>query len=225
MPFTSGAIALRFNALYRCSNLLTVPRMKYISRLLAALLISMLTSLVQGGGFNDDFSDPKLEIQQAFRGDWIFEDKVASCVSDPELYIEFLNHGPILRWPCEITDGSLEFEFKPKGCERVVITYNGDGHIVRISLKDDGGSSVFGWIGKSSKENKSQSIAKKGVPSLASIDGQWIKVKLAIKGDSGRIRIGDYSASIQHGSLAREKGEFTFSFASGECAVRNVSVR
>ncbi|MDE0769796.1 MAG: hypothetical protein OSB19_15570 [Opitutaceae bacterium] len=89
---------------------------------LAAFTLLLATSFGQSAGFRDDFSDPKLEIRQALRGEWIFEDKVASCVSDPELYLEFKNHGPILRWPCEINDGTVEFEFKPQDCQRVVDT-------------------------------------------------------------------------------------------------------
>ena len=195
-------------------------------RLYPAFLSLILPALLcEAKGFKDNFSDPKLEIRQALRGEWIFEDNVASCVSDPELYKEFANHGPILRWPVEMTDGTVEFEFKPQGCQRLVITLNGDGHIFRISLNDEQRTSIFGWIGKSSKENKSQTIAKKGVPTIASLEGKWTKLKLVIKGDKADIQIGDYSASLQHGSLARDKGEFTISFASGECAVRKVSVK
>lgn len=192
---------------------------------LAALTLLLTVSFGQAAGFSDDFSDAKLEIRQALRGEWIFKDKVASCVSDPGLYLKFKNHGPILRWPCEINDGTVEFEFKPQGCERVVISLNEDGHVFRVSLKEEGGGSVFGWIGKSSKENKSQQIVEKGVPSLASLYGQWVKFKLVMKNGAGIIQIGDFKAPIKHDSLAREKGEFTISFASGECAVRNVLVK
>ena len=46
-----------------------------------------------------------------------------------------------------------------------------------------------------------------------------------MKNGAGIIQIGDFKAPIKHDSLAREKGEFTISFASGECAVRNVLVK
>lgn len=198
--------------------------MKLNRRLLPLFVALASVSLAQAGGFRDDFSDPKLKIRQALRGDWKFKDNTASCVSDPELYKKFANHGPILRWPATFTDGTVEFEFQPRGCQRIVITLNEDGHVFRISLSDEQRTQIFGWIGKSSKENKPKTIAKKGVPTSASLDGKWVKVKLAIKGNQGDITIGDYSAKLKHGSLARKKGEFTISFASGECAVRNVSV-
>lgn len=176
-------------------------------------------------GFKDDFSDPNLEIRQALRGEWKYEDGVASCVSDPELYKEYKNHGPILRWPCEITDGKLEFEFKPEGCQRVVVTFNDEGHVFRMSFRDDDKTSIFGWIGRSSKENKSKLIAKEGVPWITELDGKWVNVKLEMEGDAGKIRIGDYKASLRHPSIARTKGEFTFSFAMGKCSIRNVKVK
>jgi hypothetical protein len=184
------------------------------------LTLGLSTSLTLAKGFKDDFSDPKLEIRQALRGEWIYKDGVADCVSDPELYKEFANHGPILRWPSEFTDGSVELEFKPQGCQRVVITLNEEGHVFRVSLTEK--SSIFGWIGLSSKENKAQSIVKEGAPTLASLENKWTKFKLVTKGDTGQIQIGDYTATLHHGSIGRKKGEFTISFASGECAVRNV---
>lgn len=198
--------------------------MKWNRVSLAVLVILASLSLAQAGGFRDDFSNPKLKNRQALRGDWKYANNTASCVSDPELYKKFANHGPILRWPCKFTDGTVAFEFQPKGCQRIVITLNEDGHVFRISLSDEQRTRIFGWIGKSSKQNKAKTIAKEGVPTSADIDGKWVKVKLAIKGDKGEITIGDYSAKLKHGSLARKKGEFTISFASGECAIRNVSV-
>ena len=196
-----------------------------LNRLSPAVLALILTTILsQATGLKDNFSDPNFEKRQALRGEWIFEDNVASCVSDPELYKEFANHGPILRWPIEMIGGTVECEFKPQDCQRLVITLNGDGHIFRISLNDEKRTGIFGWIGKSSKENKSQSLAKEDVPMIASIDGKWTKLKLVIEGEKADIQIGDYVASLRHGSLARDKGEFTISFASGECAVRKVSV-
>jgi hypothetical protein len=195
--------------------------------LVLVILFLLITStmITQAAGFVDDFSNPEFEIRQALRGEWVYEDGVASCVSDPVLYKEFANHGPILRWPATFTDGTVEFEFKPQGCQRVVITLNEDGHVFRISLREPAGTKIFGWIGKSSKENKAQDIAKEGVPPIASLEGQWTKVRLVTKGNTGHIQIGDYKAELNHGSIGRRKGEFTISFASGQCAIRNVMVK
>ncbi len=194
-------------------------------RLSLLLLLLIPAAITQATVLIDGFSGPKHENRQALRGEWVYQDGVASCVSDPELYKEFKNHGPILRWPAKFTDGTVEFEFKPQDCQRVVITLNEEGHVFRISLREPERTSIFGWIGRSSKENKSQEIAKEAVPSLDQLNGKWTKVKMSFKGDQARIQIGDYKANLQHGSIGRKKGEFTFSFAFGSCSIRNVSVK
>ena len=124
-----------------------------------ALLFGVMTG-AQAAGFRDDFAHSKSSIRQALRGDWKFENNTASCVSDPELYKKFKNHGHILRWPAAFTDGAVEFEFQSKGCQRIVITLNEDGHVFRIALSDEQRTRIFGWIGKSSKQNKPKTIAK-----------------------------------------------------------------
>ena len=187
------------------------------------LLLPILSS--EADILKDSLSSPTHEARQALRGDWIFQNGVASCVSDPVLYKEFKNHGPILRWPTEFTDGTVEFEFKPEDCQRIVITLNEDGHVFRMSLREPENTRIFGWIGRSSKENKAKEIAREGVPPLKSINGKWTKVKMTFNGNRAQIQIGDYKADLKHGSIGRKKGEFTFSFAFGFCAIRGVSVK
>ncbi|MFK8111393.1 MAG: hypothetical protein AB8B91_04305 [Rubripirellula sp.] len=198
--------------------------MRYLCLLVLILTSPYFAATVCADGFHDDFSDPTFESRQALRGEWKFEDQQASCVSDPELYKKFANHGPILRWPIKMTDGTCSFQFQPKGCQRIVITFNDKGHVFRIALADEKITRAFGWIGQSSKENKPKTIAKEGVPTLDSLDGKWNDFKLAIKDDKADLLIGDRVLKLQHASLARTKGEFTISFASGELAVRDVAL-
>lgn len=194
-----------------------------LQRALGTLVCALMLSTPAGAdGFVDDFSNPKLKTRQALRGAWTFNDGVAHCVSDPELYKKFANHGPILRWPAEFTDGTIEFEFQPKDCQRVIITLNEQGHVFRMLFHEPDRSRFFGWIGKSSKTNKPKTVAKEGVPSIDQINGKWIKAKLQFKGDTATITYGDYSEELTHPSIGRKKGEFTISFASGELSVRNV---
>jgi hypothetical protein len=182
----------------------------------------MLLSLAYGDGFHDDFSNPNLKSRQALRGEWTFKNGAARCVADPELYKKFKNHGPILRWPAEFTDGTLEFEFQPKNCQRVIITLNEKGHVFRMLFHDAQRTRFFGWIGQSSKTNKPKKIAKEGVPTINDLNGKWIKSKIVFHGNTADITYGDYKATLNHESIGRKKGEFTISFASGEIAVRNV---
>ena len=190
----------------------------------AAILALVLIPLAFGDGFQDDFSDAKSKTRQALRGDWKFENGIASCVSDPELYRKYANHGPILRWPAEFTDGTLEFEFQPKDCERVIITLNEKGHVFRMLFHEPAKTKFFGWIGQSSKTNKPKVIAKDGVPSVSELNGKWVKAKVVFKGKMADITYGDYHVSLKHESIGRRKGEFTISFASGELSVRNVKL-
>jgi len=181
--------------------------------------------------FVDNFSDAKLEGRSAERGDWKFQDNVASCVSDPKLYLQYKNHGPILKWSQEFKDATIEFEMKASNCQRVVFTLNGDGHVFRVTLADErpaataGASKVptrlIGWATKSSKQNKGDTIQPVGLPDLPAVDGKWVKVKLAVVGGRGELTIGDFETAVEHSSLAREKNLVMLTFAHGKIAVRD----
>lgn len=60
--------------------------------------------------FVDGFGGPKLEGRLAERGEWKFQNGIASCVADPDLYKQFKNHGPILKWPREFNNARIQFE-------------------------------------------------------------------------------------------------------------------
>ena len=181
----------------------------------------------QAHGFHDRFTDPDFESRQALRGDWKFVDGTARCVADPELYKKYDNHGPILRWPAKFTDGTLEFEFRPQDCQRVIITLNEKGHVFRMLFHEPDRTRFFGWIGKSSKTNKPKTnkpktVAKEGVPAIGDLDRQWIKARIVFAGDTADISYGDFHTKVTHPSIGRPKEEFTISFASGELQVRDV---
>lgn len=207
--------------------------MKYLQHLLflTAVLLILPNVGAAASEIVDDFSRADWNGRQALRGEWKFENNQASCVSDPELYKKYKNHGPILRWsPTKpFKDGTIEMEFQPQKCQRLVITLNNKtGHVFRIALTDNKTTKtrIFGWAHPSSEKDKpAETLAVKGVPTATEIDGQWVKLRLAIIGSEARVTIGKYSETLQHASIAREKGEFTISFASGECAVRKVSIK
>ncbi len=207
--------------------------MKHLNHLL--LLTAVLLIAPNVGNAVDDvvdnFSKSDWKGRQALRGDWKFENNQASCMSDPELYRKFKNHGPILRWSpaAPFKDGTVEMEFQPKKCQRIVITLNNKtGHVFRVVLTDNAKTKtrIFGWAHPSKEKDKpSETLAQKGVPTSKELDGQWVQFRLAISGSEARLQIGKFSETLQHASIAREKGEFTISFASGECAIRKVSIK
>tara|TARA_R110002096_G_scaffold28236_3_gene85729 strand:- start:7 stop:552 length:546 start_codon:yes stop_codon:yes gene_type:complete len=172
-----------------------------------ALIAIAGSSLAWAEGIEDDFSTPVMEGRSALRGEWVFEGNVASCVADPELYVEFANHGPILRWPVKFTEGTAELEFKPKGCQRAIVTLNNEtGHVFRMTIGDEvnARTRVFGWAGPS-HDTSSETLAQEGVPTLTEVNDSWVKVNVSFKGDQAIVQIGDFSKTVEHASAGREK--------------------
>lgn len=176
------------------------------------------------GGFFDDFDSKTQTSRAALRGDWQFEGNEGRCVSDPELYKKYKNHGPILRYPCEFSNGVIEFEIKPKDVQRFVFTLNEQGHVFRCCLADEKRTRIFGWSGLS-KETKAETIAKDKVPQISELDGKWTSVRIRIEGKKATVSIGNYRKTMTHACLSRAKKELTLSFASGEMAFRRLRVR
>ncbi|MEM1068260.1 MAG: hypothetical protein AAGI63_05150 [Planctomycetota bacterium] len=203
--------------------------MKTIYSVVIALTLSAWAAADEK--FADDFLRVNFEGRLAERGDWQFQDGVASCVSDPVLFKKFKNHGPILKWPREFQDATIEFELKAEDCQRVVFTLNGDGHIFRVTLADErpeasAGQSkvptrIIAWATKSSKQNKGDTIQPARMPDLPAINGSWVRVQLAVKGNRATLSIGDFQTEIRHASLAREKNMVMLTFAHGQLSVRN----
>ena len=194
-------------------------------------LICSVTTPSSAAEVVDNFSKAKIEGRLAERGDWKFENNTARCLADPELYKKHSNHGPILKWPREFKEGTIEFDMKASNCQRVVFTLNGEGHIFRVTLADEtpdapAGTSkvptrVIAWATQSSKKNKGDTIKPKGMPDLPAVNNKWVKVKLIVKGNTGELTIGDFHATIAHAALARDKNMAMLTFAHGELAVRN----
>ena len=203
--------------------------MKPIICVSIALIIP--TPLAVGEEFVDEFGGPKLAGRLAERGEWKFENGIASCVADPDLYKQFKNHGPILKWPRKFSDAAIQFEMKATDCQRVVFTLNGDGHIFRVTLADERPDAPAGmskvptriivWATKSSKQNKGDTIKPKSMPDLPAVNEKWVPVKLDVKGRQAILTIGDFQTEINHAALARDKNMVMLTFAHGELAVRN----
>lgn len=179
----------------------------------------------------DTFTSEKFETRTAERGDWSFRAGVASVVSDPVLYKKYANHGPILKWSVDCSQGETAFAMKPSDCQRVVFTLNDDGHVFRISLinpekamspwQAKSKSRMIAWAEKSSKENKGDSFQPKGFPMLGTLNNTWTTVRVSLQGETATITIGDFQAELTHPAMKREKKQITLSFASGRFQVRN----
>lgn len=203
--------------------------MRALIFILSTLLLS--PSLVTADTLIDRFEAEATNTRLSERGDWKFADGIASCVSDPELYKKFSNHGPILKWPNQFKNATIECEIKAEDCGRVVFTINGDGHIFRITLADErdeapaGKSKVptrlIAWAEKSSKQNKGDTLIPSGMPDLPSINGRWIPLRFEIREEDGYITIGDFKTKISHPALQRAKNTVMLTFAHGKLSVKN----
>ena len=203
--------------------------MKTIVSFGTALLL--ITSVAAGEEYVDDFRSAKREGRLAERGAWQFRDGIASCVADPDLYKQFKNHGPILKWPREFNDAKIEFEMKAEDCQRVVFTLNGDGHVFRVTLADErpdapAGKSkvstrIIAWATKSSKQNKGDTIKPEHMPDLPAVNGRWVPVQLTVTGNRAMLSIDDFQSKISHAALERGKNMVMLTFAHGELSVRN----
>ena len=203
--------------------------MKTIVFFSTALLL--IASVAAGEEYVDDFRSAKHEGRLAERGAWQFRDGIASCASDPDLYKQFKNHGPILKWPREFNDATIEFEMKAEDCQRVVFTLNGDGHVFRVTLADErpnapAGKSkvptrIISWATKSSKQNKGDTIKPEHMPDLPAVNGRWVPVQLTVTGNRAMLSIGDFQSKISHAALGRGKNMVMLTFAHGELSVRN----
>ena len=47
---------------------------------------------------------------------------------------------------------------------------------------------------------------------------------MAVRQDVAEVSIGDFKKTVTHAAIKREKNNFTCSFASGACSVRNVRI-
>ena len=203
--------------------------MKTIVSFSTALLL--IATVAADEDFVDDFRSAKREGRLAERGAWQFRDGIASCVADPDLYKQFKNHGPILKWPREFNDAKIEFEMKAEDCQRVVFTLNGDGHVFRVTLADErpdapAGKSkvptrIIAWATKSSKQNKGDTIKPQYMPDLPAVNEKWVPVQLTVKGNRAMLTIGDFQTEINHTALERDKNMVMLTFAHGELSVRN----
>lgn len=59
------------------------------------------------------------------------------------------------------------------------------------------------------------------MPDLPAVNGQWVPVRLSVRGKHAVLRIGEFQTELTHAALARDKNMVMITFAHGELAVRN----
>lgn len=170
----------------------------------------------------DDFSDPKLATRRAMRGDWKFADNAATCTQDDELYKKNKDHGPILFYDLAHTDAAIRFAVKPGANNKtLVFTCNGaDGHVFRI---------VFSQLGAGIRafppeEKDHKSIALGNEKDLKLKSGEWTNVSVELRGPKATLKVGDFSKTYEHASVARAKTNLSIGFSFGTVSVKDLAV-
>lgn len=170
----------------------------------------------------DDFSSAKHPQRRAMRGEWKFADGAATCTQDDALYKKNKDHGPILFYDLAYTDALIQFAVKPEeGNRTLVFTANGeDGHVFRV---------VFSGLGAAvrafptdSKEHKSVALGLEKTVQLKV--GEWTTVSVDLRGAKATLKVGGFSRTYEHASLARAKSNLSVGFSFGTVGVKDVVV-
>jgi len=170
----------------------------------------------------DDFSAPKMETRRAARGEWKFAGNAATCTQDDELYKKNKDHGPILFYDLAYTDAAIRFAVKPDAANKsVVFTANGaEGHVFRLVFSQAGmGVRAFP---PEEKDHKSISLGNEKAAMLKA--GEWTQVSVELRGSKATVKVGDFSKTYEHGSIARAKTNLSVGFSYGTVGVREMVV-
>lgn len=170
----------------------------------------------------DDFSSPQLLSRRASRGEWKFADHAATCTQDDELYKKHANHGPILFYDLAYTDATFSFSYRADSAvKNLVFTCNGaEGHVFRL-VTGAAGTGVRAFPADA-KDHKSIALANEKSQVLQ--PGQWVPVKVTLRGPKATVKIGEFEKTYEHASLARAKTNLSIGYSFGTLSVKDVVV-
>ena len=170
----------------------------------------------------DDFLLPDFASRRASRGEWKFAEGSATSTQDDELYKKNKNHGPILFYDLAYTDAAIRFAVKPDAVNKtVVFTANSaEGHVFRL---------VFGQAGMGvrafppeEKDHKSISLGNEAVVKLKA--GEWTNVSVELRGAKATVKVGEFTKTYEHASIARAKANLSVGFSYGTVSVKELVV-
>ena len=198
---------------------------------IATLLCTLtLTACAAGAALagvlvNDNFAAKSLAGRDLSptRGDWRLDANIATCTQDDALYTKNKNHGPIMWYDVNFTDGVVKFAIKPQGAKQFVFTLNNDkGHVFRF-ITNQAGTSVRCWPEPGPKAT-AKALLPPGdsTPTLA--DGEWIEAEVAFNGDKCVVKIGDFEKTFENPAITQPKTRLGLGFAFGTLSIRDVSV-
>ena len=170
----------------------------------------------------DDFLLPDFASRRALRGDWKFAEGSATCTQDDALYEKNKDHGPILFYELAYTDAVIHFAVKPDAANKMLIfTANGaEGHVFRLVFTP----TVMGVraFPPEEKDHKSISLGNESAVKLKA--DAWTKVRVELRGSKATVKVGDFTKTYEHASIARAKTNLSVGFSYGTVSVTEMVV-
>ncbi len=169
----------------------------------------------------DDFSVSDLAKRRASRGEWKFAEGAATCTQDDALYKKNKDHGPILFYDLAYTDAAIRFAIKPDAANKsIVFTANGESHVFRLVFSE-AGMSVRAFPPEG-KDHASISLGNEAAAKLKK--GEWTNVSVELRGAKAIVKVGDFTKTYEHASIARAKVNLSVGFSYGTVSVKDLVV-
>ncbi len=108
--------------------LIAIPVLGLVGGLLSPILADQTV-------FHDKYTSDKFELRKAVRGPWRFENGIALCTQDDEIFKKNKDHGPVLWYNLSpFRNAEISFSIKPHSdVKNFVFTINSEkGHAYRF---------------------------------------------------------------------------------------------
>ncbi|MDB6004994.1 MAG: hypothetical protein JWR15_1981 [Prosthecobacter sp.] len=190
--------------------------------ILFLLLLATAVFAADAPLLKDDFVMSDFASRRAARGDWEFAESSATCTQDDALYKKNKDHGPILFYDLAYTDAVIRFAVKPDAANKtIVFTANGaGGHVFRLVFSE-AGMSVRAFPPEG-KDHKSISLGTEAMAKLKA--GGWTKVSVELRGSKATVKVGEFTKTYEHASIARAKTNLSVGFSYGTVSVTELVV-
>jgi hypothetical protein len=190
----------------------------------AALFLLLATASFAADAplLKDDFLLPDFAGRRALRGEWKFAEGSATCTQDDALYKKNKDHGPILFYDLAYTDAVIHFAVKPDAANKMVVfTANGaEGHVFRLVFSQAGMAARA--FPPEEKDHKSISLGNEAAVKLKT-DG-WTMVSVELRGTKATVKVGEFTKTYEHASIARAKTNLSVGFSYGTVSVTELVV-
>lgn len=194
--------------------------MKFKAALFALIVSSALGA--EAPLLKDEFLPTTFEGRRALRGEWKFAEGSATCTQDDALFKKNKDHGPILFYDLAYTDAAIHFAVKPDAANKTIIftANSAEGHVFRLVFSAAGmGVRAFP---PEEKDHKSISLGNEKAVVLKA--DAWTKIRVELRGSKATVKVGDFTKTYEHASIARAKANLSVGFSYGTVSVTEMVV-